>query len=119
MNATGGSAKELDGLLGRSPIAMLLADDARRYVDVNDAACELLGLDRATLLEAGVDGLHTSGAARARAGHVGALPRAGAACKASTNSPTRRENSCGSPYLAIARVLPGRHLSCLTAPLKA
>ena len=57
MNATGGSAKELDGLLGRSPIAMLLADDARRYVDVNDAACELLGLDRATLLEAGVDGL--------------------------------------------------------------
>ena len=57
MNASGGSAKELDGLLGRSPIAMLLADDARRYVDVNDAACELLGLDRSALREAGVDGL--------------------------------------------------------------
>jgi hypothetical protein len=27
------------GLFGRSSIVMLLADDARRYVDVNAAAC--------------------------------------------------------------------------------
>jgi PAS domain-containing protein len=48
---------DLDGLLARSPIAMLLADDQRRYVDVNEAACALLGLRRAELLQAGVDGL--------------------------------------------------------------
>jgi PAS domain-containing protein len=45
MNLVGASAaSDLDGLLARSPIAMLLADDQRRYVDVNEAACTLLGL---------------------------------------------------------------------------
>jgi PAS domain S-box-containing protein len=112
MNVTGGSAKELDGLLGRSPIAMLLADDARRYVDVNDAACELLGLDRATLLEAGVDGL-TPPALR---GRVPALWERFLA-QGSMQGVYELTDASGElvriTYLAIARVLPGRHLSCL------
>lgn len=57
MNVPAEAPMQLDGLLARSPIAILLADDARRYVEVNDAACALLGLDRAALLDAGVDGL--------------------------------------------------------------
>ena len=67
---------ELDGLLARSPIAMLLADDQRRYVDVNEAACALLGLSRAELLEAGVDGLTPVATARTRAGVMGPVPLA-------------------------------------------
>src|SRR3954447_9855645 len=111
MNATGGSAKELDGLLGRSAIAMLLADDARRYVDVNAAACELLGLDRATLLKAGVDGL-TPPALR---GRVPALWERFLA-QGSMQGVYELTDASGElvriTYLAIARVLPGRHLSC-------
>src|SRR5215203_2282619 len=47
MKVTLGAAMgELEGLSSRSTVAMLLADDARRYVDVNEAACALLGRDR-------------------------------------------------------------------------
>jgi PAS domain S-box-containing protein len=103
---------ELDGLLVRSPIAMLLADDQRRYVDVNEAACALLGLRRAELLEAGVDGL-TPAALR---GRVPALwdrfleqgTMQGVYELTDASGRVIRIN-----YVAIARVLPGLHLSCL------
>ena len=113
MNASAQSAvRELDGLLARSPIAMLLADDARRYVDVNDAACALLGLDRAALLAAGVDGL-TPPALR---GSVPVLWDRFLA-QGSMHGVYELTDASGQllrvTYLAIAAVLPGRHLSCL------
>jgi PAS domain S-box-containing protein len=39
----------------RSLLAKLIADDERRFVDVNDAACELVGLTREELLAIRVD----------------------------------------------------------------
>jgi PAS domain S-box-containing protein len=113
MNVTAGS-RELDGLLARSPIAMLLADDARQYVDVNDAACALLGLDRAALLAAGLDEL-TPVALR---GRVPALWDRFLA-QGSMQGVYELTDASGQlirvTYIAIARVLPGRHLSCLLA----
>ena len=119
MNVSAPSAiRELDGLLARSPIAMLLADDARRYVDANDAACALLGLDRAALLDAGVDGL-TPPALR---GSVPALWERFLA-QASMHGVYELTDASGQPirvtYLAIAAVLPGRHLSCLLTARRA
>src|SRR5215218_446782 len=112
MNSTGGPAKELDGLLGRSPIAMLLADDARHYVDVNDAACELLGLDRATLLNAGVDGL-TPPALRGRVPAMWERFLAQGSMQGVYELTDASGRLIRVTYVAVARVLPGLHLSCL------
>jgi DNA-binding CsgD family transcriptional regulator len=102
---------ELAGLAARSPIAMLLADDERRYVDANDAACELLRLSREELLAAGVDGL-TPPALR------GGVPALWARFLAQGTMQGVYELTDASgrliriTYVAIARVLPNRHLSC-------
>ena len=47
--------RPLQEFFERSANAMLIADDARRYTDVNEAACRLLGLSRAQLLERRID----------------------------------------------------------------
>jgi DNA-binding CsgD family transcriptional regulator len=113
MTADSGTV-ELGGVLARSPIAMLLADDERRYVDANDAACALLGLDRAALLNAGVDGL-TPVALR---GRVPALWDRFLA-QGSMQGVYELTHASGElvriTYIAIARVLPGLHLSCMLA----
>ena len=112
MNVPAEAPMQLDGVLARSPIAILLADDARRYVEVNDAACALLGLDRAALLDAGVDGL-TPPALR---GRVPALWDRFLA-QGSMQGVYELTDASGQlvriTYLAIARVQPGLHLSCL------
>lgn len=46
--------------------AMLLVDDDRRYLDVNDAACELLGRSREELLGLSIDDLFPEAAAPGR-----------------------------------------------------
>jgi PAS domain S-box-containing protein len=95
-----------------SPIAMLLADDERRYVDVNEAACTLLSLSREELLEAGVDAV-TPVALR------GAVPALWDRFLAQGTMQGVYELTTASgevvriTYVAIARVLPGLHLSCL------
>jgi two-component system NarL family response regulator len=110
--ATGSSPGELDGLLPRSPIAMLLADDERHYVDVNEAACRLLGMSRAELLRSDVDAV-TPTALRGRVPAMwdqflsqgtmqGVYELAGASGEL-----------VRIMYVAIAHVLPGLHLSCL------
>jgi len=113
MNLVGASAtSDLDGLLARSPIAMLLADDQRRYVDVNEAACTLLGLSRAELLEAGVDRL-TPVALR---GSVPALWErflSQGAMQGVYELTDASGRLIRVTYVAVARVLPGLHLSCL------
>jgi PAS domain S-box-containing protein len=113
MNLVGASAtSDLDGLLARSPIAMLLANDQRRYVDVNEAACTLLGLSRAELLEAGVDRI-TPVALR---GSVPALWErflSQGAMQGVYELTDASGRLIRITYVAIARVLPGLHLSCL------
>jgi DNA-binding CsgD family transcriptional regulator len=103
---------ELEGLAARSPIAMLLADDARRYVDVNEAACALLKVSREALLASDVDAF-TPVALR---GHVPALWDRFLS-QGSMHGVYELSDGSGGllrvTYIAIARVLPGRHLSCL------
>jgi PAS domain S-box-containing protein len=48
-----------------SPDAILIADDARRYVEANRAACTLLGYSRDELLSMCIDDVAVSGAVRA------------------------------------------------------
>ena len=103
---------ELEGLSSRSPVAMLLADDARRYMDVNEAACALLGHDRESLLSMRVDDL-TPVALR------GSVPILWQRFLAQGSMQGVYELSDGIgggvrvTYVAIARVLHDRHLSCL------
>jgi PAS domain S-box-containing protein len=102
----------LEGLFERSPIAMLLADDDGGYVDVNAAACELLGLSREELLAASVEAV-TPVALRGRVPEMWErFLRQGA-----MQGVYELEDASGTPlritYMAVARVLPGRHLSML------
>jgi DNA-binding CsgD family transcriptional regulator len=113
MKVTLGAAMgELEGLSSRSTVAMLLADDARRYVDVNEAACALLGRDRKALLSARVDDL-TPIALR---GSVATLWERFLA-QGTMQGVYELSDGIGEgvrvTYVAIARVLPDRHLSYL------
>jgi PAS domain S-box-containing protein len=112
MNLAAASAGEMDGLLARSPIAMLLADDERRYVDVNEAACALLGLSRAELLDAGVDGL-TPVALRGRVPALWDRFLSQGTMQGVYELTDASGRVVRITYVAIARVLPGLHLSCL------
>ncbi|MEJ7786962.1 MAG: EAL domain-containing protein [Solirubrobacteraceae bacterium] len=92
--------------------AMMIADDDRRYVAANDAACTLLGLRREDLLQRSLDDL---------------VAPEGRAALASTWAGFLKDGSMsgefvlltddGTPiavdFRATANVLPGRHLSVL------
>ena len=113
MNLTAASTTPaLDGLLARSPIAMLLADDERRYVDVNEAACTLLGLSREELLEAGVEAI-TPVALRGRVPALWDRFLSQGTMQGVYELTDASGRVIRITYVAIARVLPGRHLSCL------
>src|SRR5215210_8066018 len=96
-------------LIGRTTTPMLLADDERRYVEVNDAACRLTGHTREELLEMRVDDLVSAGAvdelwqAFLREGE-----QAGRISLA-----TKGGERVDVAYSATAHVVPGRHLSVL------
>jgi PAS domain S-box-containing protein len=87
--------------------AMLLADDDRRYIDVNDAAVELLGMPREQLCALRIDDI------------VADELREGLEAQWATF--LERGNMTGRDiefqYSATANVLPGRHLSILLTPL--
>ena len=95
--------------------AMLLADDHRRYVDANPAACELLGCSREQLVGRRIDDLTPPQARAGLAEQWNALLRNGS--QAGCCELTRPD---GSPleveFSASAEVLPGRHLWILVAP---
>src|SRR4051812_8719134 len=110
--AAASTVRELDGLLARSRIAMLLADDQRRYVDVNEAACALLGLSRAELLEAGVDAL-TPVALRGRVPALWDRFLSHGTMQGVYELTDATGRLVRITYVAIAHVSPGRHLSCL------
>jgi PAS domain S-box-containing protein len=102
----------LDGLLAGSEIAMLLADDAGRYVDVNEAACRLLGLTREELLAADVTAM-TPVALRGRVPEMWRRFLAQGSMQGVYELVDASGTTVRITYMAVARVAPGLHLSML------
>ena len=92
--------------------AILLMDDAGRYVDANPAACQLLGYDREELLQLPVADV-TPGVDRDRIPELmGQFLAAGIQLGEYTLA--RKDGSTRDvDYRAIANILPGLHLSVL------
>jgi DNA-binding CsgD family transcriptional regulator len=110
--AAGSRSGELEGLLTRSTIAMLLAADDRHYVDVNEAACKLLGMSRAELLQSNVDAI-TPAALRGRVPAMWDQFLSQGTMQGVYDLAGASGHSIRITFVAIARVLPGLHLSCL------
>jgi PAS domain S-box-containing protein len=101
-------------LFDRAGTPMLLADDSRRCLDANPAACELLGLSRSEILERRIDDL----LAAETAADVDALWDAflrvgtqGGKVTLRTRAGYEREGT----YSATANIEPGVHLSIFVA----
>jgi PAS domain S-box-containing protein len=103
--------REFEALFNAALDAVLVVDDARRFVDVNPAACRLLGLTRDALLgrpideflrpgDAGVDEVWQSFMASGT--HVGEV------CLVNHEGRKRQVE-----YSATAHFVPGRHLALL------
>ncbi len=110
-------AETLIARLGDVPVAMLVADNRGRYVDVNAAAVFLTGYSRAELLRRSVwDLTPVSQQPRGLALWKAFLARG----KMSGTYPLRRKSGrvVKARYFAATNVLPGLHVSALaTAPL--
>jgi DNA-binding CsgD family transcriptional regulator len=99
----------LAALIGRTTTPMLLADDDRRYVDLNEAACRLLERDRDELLGMRIDDLvGGEDVQRLWEAFIEEGEQAGRISLVTSG---------GEPveviYSATANVSPGRHLSVL------
>ena len=95
--------------------AMLIADDSRRYIEANSAACELLATPREELLELTIDDF-TPDELRDRLDDLwqGFLA---AGTQAGTYVLQLRDKSrLDIEYSATANIAPGRHLSILLDP---
>ena len=92
--------------------AMLIADDDRRYVDANPAACALTGYTRAELCARRVEDLGSPGAATWVAEAWTQFLRAGVAT-GSMQVHRPDGDSRDVEYAATANIVPGRHLSIL------
>ena len=95
-------------LIDAASVAIVVADDDRRYVDANAAACDLLGISHDELIGMRVeeitgtpaDAIGTAWADFRRAGVlVGTFP---------VPSPVGPRNV---PYIAVADIAPGRHMA--------
>ncbi|HEY3021699.1 MAG TPA: LuxR C-terminal-related transcriptional regulator [Solirubrobacteraceae bacterium] len=96
--------------------AMLLADDDRRYIDVNDAAVELLGMPREQLCALRIDDIVADELREGlEAQWATFLERGNMTGRFRLSLPTGRDIEF--QYSATANVLPGRHLSILLTPL--
>lgn len=111
------AAGTTDALLGAAvlealPDAVLIADDERRYVAVNDAACRLLGRSRDEILAMRIDDLAPPEARPWVAAAWDEFLRAGS--QESSMAITRPDGSVRHvDYTARAGILPGTHLSVL------
>jgi len=109
--------KTVDGskiadLLAKTRSAMLLADDSRIYVDVNQAACEMLGMDRKEVIGMKVEELSSPELREAAPEMFEAFLRQGS--QAGPYTLVRKDGSTVSCcYSASANVVPGVHLSIL------
>jgi PAS domain S-box-containing protein len=108
-------AEALIARLGTVPVAMLVADNRGRYVDVNDAAVFLTGYSRAELLRRSVWDL--TPAVQQTRGRT--LWRAFLARERMSGEYRLRRKSgrvVSARYVAVANVLPGLHVSALATP---
>ena len=95
---------------------MLLADDDRRYVDANEAACTLLRTPRRQLLGMRIDDFTPPEAREDLSELWGSFVQSGSnAGEFELWLPGDERLTC--EYSAVANVLPGRHLSIFLAPL--
>jgi PAS domain S-box-containing protein len=102
----------LERLMARSASAMLLVDDQRRYVQCNEAACDLLGMGREEVLELRIEDLSAPELRDIAPEMFQAFLQAGSqAGDYVLESPSGRRVTCS--YSASANVVPGLHLSIL------
>lgn len=103
-------ADRLRAVFERSRNAMLIANDSRRYTDVNAAACRLLGAPRAWILKRRVDDFtpheYRGEVARLWASFIAEGTQAGEYELLLADGSRRRVE-----YSATANILPGQHLS--------
>jgi PAS domain S-box-containing protein len=98
-------------VLDKLPIALVLTDDERRYVEVNDAACRLLGFERSELLALRVDDI-----AADRNADLPAMWTAFLASGSMEGQFALRRRDGGTvlvDFRSRANVSPGRHVSVL------
>jgi PAS domain S-box-containing protein len=117
-NVVRARAEALLAHLGRLPVAILIADNRARYVDVNHAATTLTGYSRAELLRLSLWDLTPERNRTAGARLWKDFLRRG---RMSGGYQLRRKNGTlvSVRYLAIANVLPGVHVSALAATRRA
>ena len=109
-----GIERRARALFEHSRAAMLIADDERRYVDCNPAACELLGLGQDEIVGRRVDDL----APPELRGHIEARWREflDAGIQAGEWELVAADGEAiAIEYSATANVMPGRHL-CMFLP---
>jgi DNA-binding CsgD family transcriptional regulator len=98
-----------------SLVPMLIANDQRKYVDANRAACLLFRMDRAAVLRLSIDDLTPPEHREATVGLWEAFVRDGA--QAGTIELSMPDGArLHVDYSATAHVQPGRHLSLLSLP---
>ena len=114
MNST---AQELTGATPTAvptQLAILVVDDERRCLEVNLAACRLLGLPRTAALGRTVDDFLTSGM-RKRLEHVWRAFREGGGHAGPFELNSQAAEAHEVNLSVVANVLPARHLLILTA----
>jgi PAS domain S-box-containing protein len=109
---------ELTGATGPTTVpahlAILVVDDQRRCVEVNLAACRLLGLPRRAALGRAVDDFLTPGM-RKRLDHVWRAFREGGGHAGPFELSSQAAEAHEVNLSVVANVLPGRHLLILAA----
>jgi PAS domain S-box-containing protein len=112
------TTSELTGATGPTAVpthlAILVVDDERRCLEVNLAACRLLGLPRTAALGRTVDDFLTSGM-RKRLDHVWRAFRDGGGHAGPFELNSQAAEVHEVNLSVVANVLPGRHLLILTA----
>ena len=112
------SSPELTGATGPTTVsaqlAILVVDDQRRCVEVNLAACRLLGLPRRAALGSTVDDFLTAGM-RKRLDHVWRAFREGGGHAGPFELSSQAAEVHEVNLSVVANVLPGRHLLILSA----
>ena len=95
-------------LIDEASVAVVVADDDRRYVDANAAACDLLGISHDELIGMRVEEITGTSADRIEEAFAG-FRRAGVLVGTfPIPSPVGPRNV---PYIAVADVAPGRHMA--------
>lgn len=103
----------LAALLERSSTPMFVADDERRYIEINRAACELLGYSRDELLEMKIEEI-SSPELRPRAAEMFEEFKTAGTLSGPYTVLTKDGDEVSVHYSATANVMPGIHLSiCL------